>query len=113
MGETKKRRQTKHRGNAAGMVESRGSSQSRTAGASGSSDGRRGPKPPQPASWNRAMTKALIPIAILIPLLIVTNKGKDIGQVLGLCALAYVMYVPLSYFTDRWMYNRYVKKLSA
>ncbi len=108
MGETKKRRQTKHRGNAAGMVESRGRTGARTTGpATTTADGR---KIPQPASWQKAFLKALLPVVILLPVLLLTNKKASTISVIGLVVFAYVMYVPLSYYSDRWVYNRYLKR---
>ncbi len=108
MGETKKRRQTKHRGNAAGMVETRGRTGARTTGPAGTAKG--GPKVPQPPSWQKAFLKALLPVVILLPILLFTNKTASTISIIGLVAFAYVMYVPLSYFSDRWVYNRYLKR---
>lgn len=108
MGATKKRRQTKHRGNAAGMVETRGRTGVRGTAPGGAPAG--GPRQPKPASWTRAATKALIPVAILLPVLIFTNKGQSLLQIIPLVALAYLLYVPLSYYSDRWVYNRFEKK---
>lgn len=107
MGATKKRRQTKHRGNAAGMVESRGRTGARPSDASSSKGG---PRVPQPASWQKAATKALLPVVILIPLMLFLNKKSSVTAVLSLAAFAYILYVPLAYYTDRWAYQRYLKK---
>lgn len=107
MGETKKRRQTKHRGNAAGMVESRGRTGARNAPVA---QAKGGPKVPEPASWQKAMLKALLPVVILLPLLLLTNKKASTLSILGLVAFAYILYVPLSYYSDRWVYNRYLKR---
>lgn len=108
MGETKKRRQTKHRGNAAGMVESRGRTGARTTGPASTAKG--GPRVPEPASWQKAALKALLPVVILLPLLLFTNKKASTLSILGLVAFAYILYVPLAYYSDRWVYNRYLKK---
>lgn len=108
MGETKKRRQTKHRGNAAGMVESRGRTGARTTGPA--QTGRGGVRVPEPASWQKAALKALLPVVILLPLLLLTNKKASTFSIIGLVAFAYVLYVPLAYYSDRWVYNRYLKK---
>lgn len=106
MGESKKRRSSKHRGNAAGMVEARGRTGARPQG--GSSD--RSLRVPRPATLQRAMTKALIPIGILAPLLILTQKDTPVSSQILLLLLAYVMYVPMSYYSDRWVYNRYQRQ---
>jgi hypothetical protein len=111
MGETKKRRQTKHRGNAAGMVESRG----RT-GARGSQPGRvdsRGVRIPPEPSIQRAVLKALVPVAILIPFIFLTQKGTPVTGKVFFIVLAFLMYIPMSYYIDRWAYNRYLKQRGA
>lgn len=109
MGATKKRRQTKHRGNAAGMVEARGRTGARGTEPSGKG-GKGGPRVPQPATWQKAATKALLPVVILLPLLLLTNKTASTLSIIGLVAFAYILYVPLAYYSDRWVYNRYLKK---
>lgn len=109
MGATKKRRQSKHRGNAAGMIETRGRSGGREA-APGKSSGAAGPRVPSEPSWQRSATKALIPVAILLPFLLFTQKDASVLGIAMLCVLAYLLYVPLAFYTDRWVYNRYVKR---
>lgn len=110
MGATKKRRQTKHRGNAAGMVEARGrTGAGRTAPVAGGkpAGGRRDPKPP---SWRGSALKALMPIVILLPIMLLTQKNASTGGLVALLVFAYVMYLPMSYLADRWVYNRFVKR---
>lgn len=110
MGATKKRRKTKHRGNAAGMVEARGKASSgRVVGPSISSQPR-GPKPPQPPTWSKAMIKALLPVVILLPILLIFQKNATAATVGPLLVMAYAMYVPLSYWSDRFVYNRHLKQ---
>lgn len=110
MGETKKRRNTKHRGNAAGMVESRGRAGGSIAGGPATTGRGSGPKAPQPADWNKAMLKGLIPLVILGAFLAFTSKGKSITSLVFLLVIAYAVYVPITYYTDRYMYNRYIKR---
>lgn len=109
MGATKKRRASKHRGNAAGMVEARGRTGARIDGAGGGS-GDRGPRVPTEPSWRKSATKALLPVAILLPFLFLTQKETSIVGIVLLCLMAYLLYVPLAFYTDRWVYNRFVKK---
>lgn len=109
MGASKKRRRTKHRGNAAGMVETRGRSAGGRNGAS-STGPARGPKVPQPPSWQKAATKALIPVVILAPVLFFTNKDASPLAIIPLVAIAYIVYIPLSYYSDRFVYNRFIKR---
>lgn len=110
MGATKKRRQTKHRGNAAGMVEARGrtgAGRTAPAGGGGNTPGRRDPKPP---SWSSSALKAFLPIVILAPVLLLTQKDTSTGGLVTLLVFAYVMYLPMSYLADRWVYNRFLKQ---
>lgn len=112
MGETKKRRQTKHRGNAAGMVEARGrtgAGANGSAGAGAKVDSRGVRIPPEP-SWQRAVLKAFVPVLILAPFLFLTQKGTPIGGKIVFIILAFILYIPMSYYIDRWAYNRYLKQ---
>jgi len=108
MGETKKRRQTKHRGNAAGMVETRGRTGVRGAQSTGSG-GRAGRVPPEP-SWQRAAMKALVPVLILTPFMFFMQKGTPATGKLIFIGFAFLMYVPMSYYIDRWAHQRYLKQ---
>jgi hypothetical protein len=108
VGATKKRRNTKHRGNAAGMVETKGRTGGRNAAPL--SSGRGAPREPKPANWNSAMLKGLIPLVILGAVLTLTKKGTSPTSVIFLLLIAYVVYVPIVYYTDRFMYNRYLKR---
>ena len=109
MGASKKRRQTKHRGNAAGMVESRGRTGGGRNGAPAAGPAR-GPKVPQPPSWQKAATRALIPVVILAPILYLTNKNASPLAIVPLVLIAYIVYIPLSYYSDRFVYNRFIKR---
>ncbi len=108
MGATKKRRQTKHRGNAAGMVEARGRTTPGRAGAP--AGGGKGPRVPQPPTWRKAAIKAFLPVVILLPILIFTQKDSSAASIATLTCFAYLMYLPLSYWSDRFVYRRYLKQ---
>lgn len=109
MGQTKKKRQTKHRGNAAGMVEARG----RT-GRAPSQGERGGTKKPvdrrdRPPSWRSAANRSLIAVVIFVAVLVLFLKQPvTTSFILGAAMLAF--YIPLSYFTDRWIYQRRMAK---
>lgn len=110
MGETKKRRQTKHRGNAAGMVESRGRNAAGRMTTEAAKVDSRGVRIQQPPSWQRAVFKAFVPALILVPFLFLTQKGSPIGGKIVFIVLAFILYIPMSYYIDRWAYNRYMKQ---
>jgi len=108
---TKRKRRTKHRGNAAGVVESRG----RTGRTPTPEERKKGPGKQQgrqrvvkPPSWNGAFTKALIMAALLFVLTRVGIFGRHVpvSQSLFLALFAIVLYTPLAYMTDRFVYQR-------
>ena len=110
MAQTKKKRRTKHRGNAAGMVEARG----RTGRApSGSERGKPAGKPDRrdrPPSWRSAANRSLVAVVIFIAVLVLfLRQPLGTSVVIGVAML--VIYVPLSYATDRWIYRRRMARL--
>jgi hypothetical protein len=118
MAQTKRKRRTKHRGNAAGSIEARGrtgrkptAEEQKKAGRQTARD-RRMSKPP---SWNSAAMKAG---AMAVLLFVLTQVGilgndSDIKQGLFLSLLALVIYTPLAYTTDKWVYARMLKRQGA
>jgi hypothetical protein len=110
MAQTKRKRRTKHRGNAAGVVESRGRTGRRPTeeelrkSSGGGAPGRR-VKPP---SWNSAFLKSALMAALLFLFTRIGLFGDEVpvSQSLVLCAFALLLYTPLAYVTDRWVYNR-------
>jgi hypothetical protein len=118
MAQTKRKRRTKHRGNAAGSIEARGrtgrkptAEEQKKAGRQTARD-RRMAKPP---SWNSAAMKAGAMAVLLFVLTQIGILGNDtsIGQGLFLSLLALVIYTPLAYTTDRWVYARMLKRQGA
>jgi hypothetical protein len=118
MAQTKRKRRTKHRGNAAGSIEARGrtgrkptAEEQKKAGRQTARD-RRAAKPP---SWNSAAMKAGAMAVLLFVLTQVgiLGNGASISQGLFLSLLALVIYTPLAYTTDRWVYARMLKRQGA
>jgi hypothetical protein len=118
MAQTKRKRRSKHRGNAAGGIEARGRTgrkltpEEQKAAAKATSRDARLRKPP---SWNSAALKSLAMAVILFALVkfgILGGKSSaSTGQALFLAAMAMVLYTPLAYVTDKWVYNRQQKSL--
>jgi hypothetical protein len=115
MAQTKRKRRTKHRGNAAGAIEARGRTgrkptpEERKTSARQQARDRRLAKPP---SWNSAALKAL---AMAILLFVLTkigliSKGATLEQSIVISVFALVLYTPLAYMTDKWMYNRMLRQ---
>src|SRR4051794_9197510 len=106
MGQTKRKRRTKHRGNAVGVVEARGRTSKPTgppAKGTGRSGARRALKPP---TFQGAMLKAGIGILVLFVFFRFLSKNTTTGQALAMCSVAFVLYTPLMYLTDKWIYKR-------
>jgi len=118
MAQTRRKRHTKHRGNAAGVVESRGrTGRKPTAaekkGVAPSAKSRQEPKDrrDRPPTWSgafvRAMVAAILMVAIVILLL------HQTAQAFALFPIVLVMYIPISYYTDKWVYERRKRRKAA
>jgi hypothetical protein len=120
MAQTKRKRRTKHRGNAAGMVEVRGRTGKPIAGAPAkngrpASNGRgpRGAMPLKPPTLQSAAFKALFGVVILFIFFRFLSKKNTTSEALVFCAVAFVMYTPVMYWTDKFIYNRKLKQQAA
>ena len=115
MAQTKRKRRSKHRGNAAGGIEARGrtgrkpTAEEQKQSLRSEARQRRLTKPP---TWNSAAMKAGA-MALLLFVLIATGilgNKSNISQAFFLAVLALVIYTPLAYMTDRWVYNKNVAR---
>jgi hypothetical protein len=103
----RKRRSTKHRGNAAGMVETRGRTGRKPTESERKAAARQGrmtrfDKPPTVRSaMTRSSVAALVFIAAMI---LVVHQTVAASIVLG--GFVLLFYVPLSYYTDLFFYRR-------
>ncbi len=110
---TKRKRRSKHRGNAAGSVEARGRT-SRRATLSPAEQKKanreqaRAARMNKPPSWNSAFLKASLMAALLFVFTQVGLFGSDtpLSQSLFLALFAMLLYTPLAYATDRFVYTR-------
>lgn len=111
MAQTKRKRRTKHRGNAAGAIEARGrtgrkpTAEEQKQSIRAEARQRRLTKPP---TWNSAALKALAMAVLLFVLTQIGILGGDTDPAQGiiLAAMAFLIYTPLAYMTDRWVYNK-------
>ena len=112
---TKRKRRSKHRGTAAGTIEARGRTGRRPTAEEQKkltreeARARRLDKPP---SWNSAAVKAAVMAALLFVFTQIGLFGDEtpIEQSLLLAAFAMVLYTPLAYMTDKWVYTRAQRK---
>jgi len=113
MAQTKKKRRSKHRGNAAGVVESRGRTGRRpTVEERKTADKQqaRRDRMNRPPTWQAATQRAAL-AAILFGALLVVAFGQDVGQALAMTCVVFLFYIPLGYYTDAWLYGRRQKKI--
>src|SRR5215216_5000970 len=112
--QTKRKRRSKHRGTAAGTIEARGrtgrkpSPEEQKKADKAAVRQRRAERLAQPPTWSRATLRAGAAAGLLFVLTQVGLFQDDvpIGQALGICVVAMVIYVPLGYMFDSWMYRR-------
>lgn len=118
MAQTKKkqRRSTKHRGNAAGKVEVRG----RTGRPLTEADRKKAPgkqtaaerrlaRMERPPTWQAAANRAVIATALFAAALLLLF-GQEPTAVLALAGFMFLVYIPLGYYTDLFIYRRRMKQ---
>jgi hypothetical protein len=110
---TRRKRHTKHRGNAAGMVETRGRTGRKPTAGERKGQGRkvrvnRFDKPP---TWRNSFNRAAIAAAIFVAVAIVALRLKPAPAILFGAFMA-IFYTPLTFYTDNFMYRRRQAKLA-
>ena|SRR6266480_6954852 len=108
MAQTKRKRRSKHRGTQAGTVESRGRTGRRPetqVEARRISRDRRSARLDRPPSWRGALNRAAVSAAVFaIAVVVIFHQKPANALVLGVVMVA--LYLPMSYYTDRFLYNR-------
>jgi hypothetical protein len=111
MAQTKRKRQTKHRGNAAGVVESRGRTGRKptTAEKRGTAAGAAKAKEPvdrrdREPTWRAAFIKGMLAAVVLL-LFMILFLPKSNSSLIGLFPVVLVLYTVISYLTDRFVYR--------
>ena len=121
MARSTRTKRSKHRGNAAGMIESRGrtgrkpsaaekgtSSSSRSGGGSGGARGNRYDKPP---TWKGSAIRAVIAAGIVFALsALLLGKNHSVASSLLLVPIVLALYTPMIYYTDMYMFRRRARK---
>ena len=114
MAQTKRKRKHKHRGTQAGTIEARGRTgrpQTKTEAKQIARD-RRQQRLDTPPSWRGALNKAAIS-AVIFGVFAVLALQLTIAEALPLTLLMVAFYLPLSYLTDRFFYNRRQRQKAA
>ncbi len=106
------KRRTKHRGNAAGMVEARGVTSARSKNTGGGA--RQSQRPSDPRlrvpSWKSAFIRAVFAAAVFALVMILLMDAAP-GGVLVTTVLLLGIYTPFGYYFDLFLYRRRMAKL--
>jgi hypothetical protein len=109
MAQTRRRRRSKHRGTPAGTIETRGrTGRKPRAEERGGSAGRRGARKTrfdQPPTWKGAAGRAGIAAGIFLVAVVAVFRQNIVGAISISCFM-FLIYVPMSYYTDQWLYRR-------
>jgi len=116
MAQTRRRRQTKHRGNAAGVIESRGRTGRKPTKAEKSGDKQalarereeRLDKRDRPPTWRGAFLKAMIASVVLLFVVMVVLHQSN--QAISLFPVVLILYTVISFYSDKFVYERRQRK---
>lgn len=117
MPQTKRRRKTKHRGNAAGVIEARGrTGRKPTSSEKKGSPRSRGQAPvkkdrfDKPPTWKGSFYRSLAAAGIMLVIILLL---KQPAKSIVLFPIVLILYVPVSYYTDLWLYRRRQRQKAA
>jgi hypothetical protein len=111
MAQTKRKRRTKHRGNAAGAIESRGRTgrkptpAERKTQAKQTAQQRREERLNKPPTWSGAAQRAALATVIFVIALLLVFR-EPVSRVIALSGFILLLYIPMGYYTDLLMYRR-------
>ena len=114
MAQTRKKRRSKHRGNAAGVIEARGRTGRPPSAAEKKltdkelAAQRRRERMMREPTWKSATIRAAL-AAVVFGVLLVFAFQTEIPQAVSLTAMVFLFYIPLGYYTDQFIYRRRVK----
>ena len=116
MAQSKRKRQTKHRGNAAGVVEARGrtgrppsAEEKKRATRAQSREDRLTRKP----TWKGSLQRAALAGAFMFLFLTITHPGKGGNRFVGaaiFAILAVVLYAPAGFYLETYLWRRRMAK---
>jgi hypothetical protein len=112
MAQTKRKRRSKHRGNAAGVVESRGRTGRPGEPAKGGKGGAfRADRLDKPPTWRSAANRSAI--ATILFVLVISFLQKNIAAAVAIGLIMFFVYTALGFYTDKWIYERRQAKKAA
>src|SRR5581483_11050788 len=117
MAQTKRKRRTKHRGTAAGTIQTRGrTGRPPTAEEKKKQDRTtmREKRMNTPPTWKGSLQRALLASALMFLFILVTSKGNNKVLAAGLFAVfALALYVPAGYYLELYLFRRRQKRKAA
>ena len=108
MAQTRRKRRSKHRGTQAGTVEARGRTGRRPetqVEARKIKRDRRAARFDTEPTWRSSLNRAAISAAVFA-VAVILIFGRPVAEAVILGAMMVVLYWPMSYYTDRWLYRR-------
>jgi anti-sigma-K factor RskA len=107
MAQTRKRRRSKHRGNAAGVIEARGRTGRKLTAEERKPSAKevRQQRWEQPPTWRSSINRAAF-AAVIFGVLVVVLMGRSVAQAVVIAAAMLILYIPLGYYMDLAIYKR-------
>ena len=114
MAQTRRKRRTKHRGTAAGTIETRGRTGRPPTAEERKKQSRvdaREKRLNSPPTWKSSLFRALIAGVIVFAFLLITAKGKNkLPVALAFTAVAILIYIPAGYYLELLLFRRRMRK---
>lgn len=116
MARTKKKRRTKHRGNAAGVIEARGRTgrkptpEERKAAAKEEARARRLERLDRPPTWRNSANRAVFATLFFFLLLVLFFRDQPFVGKVFIALFMLLIYIPMGYYTDLFIYRRRQKQ---
>jgi Flp pilus assembly protein TadB len=116
MAQTKRKRRSKHRGNAAGTIQARGRTgrpptpTERKAQAKVNARERRLNMPP---TWKSSFQRAGLAAALMFVFLVLTTKKNPVPVAASFALIAMLLYVPAGYYFELMLYRRRMRRKAA
>ena len=115
MAQTKRKRRSKHRGTAAGNIQSRGrtgrkpTASERSASKQERARQKRLDRLDRPPTWKSAGQRALIAAAVFLVAVLALFRQQPL-QAISLACFMVLVYLPMGYYTDLFLYRRRQRK---
>jgi Flp pilus assembly protein TadB len=109
MAQTKRKRRSKHRGNAAGTIEARGRTGRPPSAEEKKKQQRvdaREKRLNTPPTWRSAGIRAAFAAVIMFGFLLFTTKGHNVLTAVSFAVLALLLYLPAGYYLEVYLFRR-------